>query len=340
MKEFLIKILPGGFITFLMRIMSFPRKIKLLFQLRREYLNDMSQYVRFSRTFENNTPQKLLGSIILQYHVIEKGLTMPEIRAGFGTERVKALCNDCIKYIREYGQENQQLEHAIEVILEYEDYNSKIGVAKEAQDKIDQLKKQLVKPVLKSTQNVVTRQKYFEHAKSEFSVFARSRHSIRNFSDEVIPDSLINKSLELAQCAPSACNRQSWRTYIYSEKRLINKILELQGGNRGFGHLTDKLIIITGDLSAFCNINERNQVYVDGGIYVMNVLYALHSYEIAACVLNCGFDNNKAGDIKQIAGIDKSHVFIAMIICGKAPDEFKTAISPRNGLGENIIIKN
>ena len=57
---------------------------------------------------------------------------------------------------------------------------------------------------------------------------------------------------------------------MYTNKNQIAKILEVQGGNRGFGHLANRLIIITSEVGVFTGVAERNQVYIDGGMYARN----------------------------------------------------------------------
>jgi hypothetical protein len=89
----------------------------------------------------------------------------------------------------------------------------------------------------------------------------------------------------------------------------------------------------------FCNINERNQAFIDGGMYAMNLLYALHCNMVAACILNCSFDPGKENHIKSIAKIKDSEVLIAMIACGDPPEGFQLTMSPRNSLDTtNTII--
>lgn len=307
------------------------KRIVLRFNFMRMYFHDMSRYLKYSRTFGTDNPVKMIGSIILQYHVIEKGLTMPESKIGFGQQRIIILCRDCVKYIEKYGQNDEQLNHAIGVILEYEDFHKKSGfeLDKETENSLQQLKDKLLSEVQRAVQKQTGRDELYTKKEHSFPEFSESRCSLRNYSAVDVPVKGIMDALELAKNSPSACNRQSWRTYVFTQKIIINTLLELQGGNRGFGHLTNKLIIVVGELGLFCNSNERNQVFIDGGIYTMNLLYALHYKEIASCVLNCSFDNAKEEEIKKVAGIKDSEVLIVMIACGIAPDEFKVALSPR-----------
>ncbi len=298
------------------------------------YRQDMLRYLKHSRTLGVSNPEKMLGAIVLQYHVIEKGLTMPESRPGFGQNRIISLCKSCLMYIEKYGVDDEQVKHAIGVLLEYEDHHAKVNykLEDEVLNSIWHLKKLKIDSLIKTSQIEKTKKTYFKDIKSSFDKFSNSRASIRNYSKENLPFERIQYALELVRNTPSACNRQTWRTYVYTDKIKIGKILKAQGGNRGFGHLTNKLIIITGELGVFCNTNERNQVFIDCGMYSMNLLYALHYNEIAACVMNCSFDYQKEQEIKELAEIKESEVLITMVACGEAPDIFKITVSHRYSL--------
>jgi nitroreductase len=334
MKKFAKLIIPDYLMPLLSNFHLYFKRKRTYNRFKQMYLNDMLRYLKYSRTFGNDNPDKMVGSIILQYHVIEKGLTMPESRTGFGKERIILLCRECMEYIEKYGKEDEQINHAIGVVLEYEGYHESIGfiLDNEVKDAINQLKDSLKTRVNITIQLQKTKTEYFKKTNCSFPDFSNSRSSIRNFTSEDIPLTKIKTALELARNTPSACNRQSWRTYVFTDKQMITRLLEAQGGNRGFGHLTNKLIIVTGELAMFCYTSERYQVYIDGGLYAMNLLYALHNNEIAACILNCSFDFEKEQEIKRFSGIKESEVLIAMIACGLPPEEFKIAISPRYSL--------
>lgn len=55
-----------------------------------------------------------------------------------------------------------------------------------------------------------------------FEVFrdiVRSRHSVRSFKPEPVPDAVLQAVLATAQLAPSNCNTQPWLTYVVSGER-------------------------------------------------------------------------------------------------------------------------
>lgn len=308
--------------------------------LKSAYRYDLKRYSRYSNSFVTDTETKLIGNIIKAYHVIEKGLTMPEVSLGFGQKKIIELVEYCLHYIRKYREREEQLQHAIQVVLEYKLFhdNHYFVLQNDTIAAIDQLKAHIFNTDACS-QIETDKTEYFKYSGSSFPEFSNSRASIRNYTKENIPIERIIEALNLSRKTPSACNRQCWRTYVYTDKNQIGEILNEQGGNRGFGHLANKLIVICSDLSLFTRDFERSQAYIDGGMYAMNVLYALHCQQIAACILNCSNWPEKDIKLRKLCGIKDREVFIAMVACGIPPKNFKVAISKRYKLeSTNTII--
>lgn len=283
-------------------------------------------------TYEDSEA-KLLANIIRNYHVIEKGLTMPERRLGFGKERLENLIFDCQKYIKQYNSSDQQLQHAIDVVDEYKRLHEMghYQLPSNLIILIDNLITYRIKYEIHN-QIEISKDEYFLNVKNSFDKFSNSRSSVRNYSIEELSLDRILSALSLANNYPSACNRQTVRTYVYTDKEIISSILKVQGGNRGFGHLAQKLIVMTADLGVFISAAERNQAYVDGGIYAMNLLYSLHFNQIAACILNCSHAPEKDIEMRKLCGVKTSEVFIAMVSCGNPPEVFQIAKSKRHNL--------
>jgi len=333
LKTIVKKILPDIIIN---KVKLYVARVKLY----PAYNYDLKRYWRYSGTTRRkDTQSKLLGAIIMDYHVIEKGLTMPKTRLGFGYERLERLIENCGIYIEKFDLNNFQFKNAIGVILEYKNYHEENNyqLKESILNAIKKIENRL--PKIEITKQLrFTKEEYFKFSKSNFLNFSNSRHSVRNFSKEEIPLNKLLKALELTKNTPSACNRQTSSLYVYTNKERINKILEVQGGNRGFGHLVDKLIVLTADLSVFSYDYERNQAYIDGGIYAMNLLYALHYYEIACCILNCDHTVKKDMIMRKLCGIKEEEIFIAIFACGNLPENFLAASSARTPIQEKVII--
>ena len=321
-KELLKKILPKQVVSYIQEY-KFKRRVLKAFKYDAKIYIDSSDR---SKSYSENT---LIGKIIRKYHVVEKGLTMPERRLGFGTKIIISLCNQCVEYIKNYSSNNCQLKHAIGVLMEYKKLHevNNFQLDDEVITKLEEIEKYQLNDA--TEQISITNKEYFSKKSSDFKSFSNSRKSIRNYSNTPVSIAKIHNSLELATNTPSACNRQAWRTYMFSDKEVMKNILKVQGGNRGFGHLADKLIVITAEVGLFYNAAERNQAFIDGGIYAMNLLYSLHYNEIGACILNCSFTPEKDQQLRSLVGIKPSEVFIAMIVCGNLPEKFLFPISKR-----------
>jgi len=322
------------------------RAIRMLVRhrrLKKSFLYDMEHYFKHSMNVDNNEENKLISRIILDSHVVEKGLTMPETKIGFGVQRSAILMKNMIRYINCYNAENVQLLHGFSVLKEYFDLHE--GESYKLDDEIVGLydfllllKKNKEISYVSREQVSVDSMRYFHDVESSFPAFSSSRSSIRNFSDTDVCHKTLLATLDLARNTPSACNRQSVRVHLYREPNKIKEILKLQGGNRGFGHLANFLIAVTFKSKLFFEQNERNSGYVDGGMYCMNILYSLHAKKIAACILNAAHTPEKDVAMRAIADIPDDEVFVAFIVGGNAPEQMKIARSFRYPL-EYVLTK-
>ena len=169
----------------------------------------------------------------------------------------------------------------------------------------------------------VTKEEFFAY--SDFASFAHSRHTSRWFSDEEISDETIKRVIELANTAPSACNRQSVRVKCVSGEKK-NEILGLQNGNRGFGEKMNKLLVVT-FLQPSWEYDIQSAGYLDAGIYTMNILYALHYHQLCACTLNAHFEVKNIEKVQQILNLSPLEVPTVFIGVGKPMEKMMIAMS-------------
>ena len=167
-----------------------------------------------------------------------------------------------------------------------------------------------------------------------------SRHSIRQFSQSEICIEDVQKAVRLAMKAPSACNRQSCRVYLYTDKEKNLALGNLIAGNTGFKEIVPNYLVVTSAQSSFYDSFERNQVYVDGGIFTMALIEALHYYGIGSCVLQNGEFRSRNKQFKNICGnIPEDEKIILFIAIGYYPEQFTYAVSHRKELSDILIIE-
>jgi nitroreductase len=156
-----------------------------------------------------------------------------------------------------------------------------------------------------------------------------SRYSIRNFSKEPVPEELIRDVVRIAQKSPSVCNRQSWHVYVIKDPALKEKALALQNGNRGFGHTADFVAVITSDLQTFASAGGRNQCFIDGGLFAMSLMYALHSKGVGTCPLNWMVEPSQDRKLRAVVPIRPSENVIMMMVGGFLPERLIVPKSAR-----------
>lgn len=309
-----------------------PRKIRNLlrcvlfaFPLMSEYIYWFWRDLWYSSIYRSKKGE--MAGLMINGHVLEKGITMPERRLGFGEQMVRNLINRTKNTIDEWGDDYVEVQAALNDLEQYLQIHSDTGY--ELSEDIRGGIKSLLDHKHNNTQDCynMTFNDYFKTC-SDFYEFAHQRHTVRWFSDKPINIQVVIKAIELAQTAPSACNRQSSKVYIISSNKKKQQVLGLQNGNRGFGHHADKIILITADMR-FWDCMHRTSAYLDAGIFTMNLLYAFHYNKICACTLNAHLTAKKREKLRNIVGYSKSEIPVVFIAIGNAPDSFMIAGSQR-----------
>lgn len=95
MKQYLRKLIPQS-------LYDWMRRKKYQSEINRENRYQNEKLLYFSSTF-NDDRNSLLASLTIVSHVLEKGITMPNRRYGFGFERVRDIIDLCNYVIKKYG---------------------------------------------------------------------------------------------------------------------------------------------------------------------------------------------------------------------------------------------
>ena len=267
-----------------------------------------------------------------QYHILEKGLSLPKPRQNFGKQKIEILLKTTKEYIKKY--DNDELTLLIKnCLIEYKNSNPKLSeVYPSLSSEIDEF---ILNHKYKNVggTKIIDILKVNQATAIDFAQFVETRTSVRNFLDSKINYEDIKEAVSIARHAPSVCNRQAWKLHYYEEKSIMKELLVLQAGNSGFTNSIKGLFIVTSDTSQFTKL-EGNQVFTDGGLFSMNFILALHSKRIGSCCLNTCVPYTTEKRIKKIAGIKENERLIMMIGIGYLKDEFKTAYSQKKSINE------
>jgi nitroreductase len=320
-------------------LLIFKRKALDTYSLFICNIYDLYRYIKHSSTYSSHSQEQMLGKLVLYYHVIEKGLSFENRRATFGVQVLENLIDTVNKYIElNYDTEQLQFKTACSVIIKYFETN---GITV---NKIKELRNRLHKDVFSYVESklggmqTVTKKEIHAAINLDFKKFFYARHSIREFSNEVVDSDQILEALDIARKYPSVCNRQAIRTYLILPKDKVLEHLSYQNGNRGFREKINKVIVITADLSMFSKAEERNQPFIDGGIYLMGLLLSLHSVGLGAVALN--WSTHKDSDLayRELCFIKESEVIISFVGIGHLKEEMTIPKSERNSVESTLTV--
>lgn len=153
-----------------------------------------------------------------------------------------------------------------------------------------------------------------------FDDLALSRHSVRTYSGDDVPLSVIEEAVQIAGNSPSSCNRQPWKDRVLNQSDSISEILDLQGGLKGWS-IPSKLVAITTDRALYADPSERQVAFVDGGLFAMSLVYALHARGIATCMLNAAHSPRTLGRVRRRLALDHSEALICYVAVGMQAGE-------------------
>lgn len=274
-------------------------EVKRRAQISSEVQEDLERYLRYSVReeieFSNLTAQQILFELRKFTHKIEKGLAFAQPRRPFGLH-----VREVLETLIGLSDPSPERQHAEATIRALDLWNEK-GVIDDE-----------IAPALTL---------FPQPDGDEFAAFERlikSRHSVRDFDLSRRPDPMsMDRAVRIAMSStPSGCNRQPWNVRILTERKSIDTVLSHQDGNAGFGQQIPALAVVTVDGAMFFAMRERNARLVEGGLFAMTLLLALHACGFSTCMLNCSLSNAAAHELRTILGTLESEDFVVMIAIG------------------------
>ena len=279
---------------------------------------------------------KMEYTLLRETHVIEKGMSLRSPKIGFGKQKVEALLGRLHTYWVRYGAQNRDfIRGPLDTIASYLSYMDETHVEVEGiRERFNKLVSMIgVEPYGgRGGVKTVSAEDVRAATRGDFLSLARSRHSIRYFDPGKIPsEEEMKKALEVAQYTPSACNRQAWHVHVYRGSRCL-ELLQWQSGCRGFEDEVKCALLVTADMKGFLSY-EVHQAYVDGGLYAMNLIHALHYVGLGTIPLSTGFECQKLRRLSAF-GVPENEVPIVIIGGGCLPAQLNVAVSARKSIDE------
>lgn len=96
-------------------------------------------------------------------------------------------------------------------------------------------------------------------------------------------------------------------------------------------------MLIIADLYSYWYDAEMNTAFVDAGIFMMNLIYALKYKGIDSCPLIWDDNLQKREELNKILGLESNYMIVSILAVGYANEKAKILYSPRKDV-ESIIL--
>ncbi|CAN0627620.1 Nitroreductase domain-containing protein [Burkholderia multivorans] len=273
---------------------------------------------------------KLSSELIFQYHKLEKGLCIPGKKRFFGAE--PAFCT--VRLVNAWGAAGYPTHDSIYVaaLETLRAYRARLDVTPPPDDIAARLtgdidaclaNRPLVPAMTTPIPHTVVSPGTFDVLRD----LCIARRSVRSYRERPVPTGEVKAAIAVAQLSPSACNRQPWRVHLYQDREKIDAMLALQNGNAGFGRYIQMLLVIAADSHSFFDGSERNEPYIDAGLFSMTLILALQARGLSSCCLNWCVAPETDLEAHRRGGIPENERIVMFLAVGYAADE---AVVPRS----------
>ncbi len=159
-----------------------------------------------------------------------------------------------------------------------------------------------------------------------FLELVKKRQSVRKYSDKPVPKDVIERCLEAARLAPSACNSQPWSFLIIDDIKLNNEVAKAAFSgiysSNSFAKSAPVLVVVITEHSKFIAslggyFRGTQYNLIDVGIAAEHFVLQAAEEGLGTCWL--GFFNEKA--VKKVLNMPKDKKVDIMLSVGYPADD-------------------
>jgi len=151
--------------------------------------------------------------------------------------------------------------------------------------------------------------------------FLSARHSARRFTASPVPEQVVLDCVEMALTSPSACNRQLIHFFCVEEETARRRLYDTLHGTGGVDFEQAHLGVITYDVSSLGFYGERNQGYLNAGLFAMSLVLAFHWKGLGSCLLQVGNSYAQERALAEALGLPPNHRLAVAVAYGYPREE-------------------
>jgi len=283
----------------------------------------------------------LRGNIIKNYHRLEKALASPEFIPGRGLRAASDLLVALSKYSSKgFDTSEIQVIVAVSVLEQFLALQVKNDETIKLNSRLQKIRGECALPLSNSSQKIGGVIKSVDRidlsSDSEFENLCFKRHSVRYFSNDKVQPDMIARAVEIAQRTPSVCNRQGWHVFSITNNEILSIFRKIHKGFASKDQNLSTLLLICFSKSTFSFPEERNQGFIDGGLFSMSLIYALTDLGLATCPLNSNISFTSEKKLRSVMNLSKEYGLVMFIAVGHPNDANISPISVRDTAASKI----
>lgn len=312
---------------------SFFRRIYFAF-ISGSFTAEMRQYITGRYFYLKRSSGKVSNASLLRrnIHRLEKGLMAENRKSVFGLDYIRQTVDQFEASV----SENSSLllnDWAFDILSEYFNVVEPTPVVNEAATSFS-------KVAYSKIHSEISRLPYQkgrlnEKAFSQFSELATTRKSVRTFvPGSVPPRQKVEEAVRLAATAPSSCNRQPFKFYVFENRDKVVNIGKLAGGARTFAEGIPALALVIGSTNVSPSPGDRHLMYIDGSLAAMNFMLSLESMGISSCPINWPDNKKPERALRKMVALEPYERPVMLIAMGQAAEDSLVACSVRKEVSE------
>ena len=147
----------------------------------------------------------------------------------------------------------------------------------------------------------------------ELKEVLEKRRSVRKFTQEAVPEELVEELLHAAMSAPSACNRKPWEFWVVTEPETLEK---LRKASRFTNYEAKLVIVVAGNLSRALPMQLGDYWIQDCSAATENIL--LRAVDLGLGAVWCGIHPQKrpVERVRELLGMTEKQIPLNIIFLG------------------------
>lgn len=299
------------------------------------------------RKFTEQTRSQRASNFLLRrnIHRLEKGLSLTPRRPTFAADYIGETI-EAYRLVRvaeqHRSQSSEELLWAFDVLTDYFAANAshpKIDLARGAFG-------QLLPPTrcedAETQYGGLAKRSPFERRQSpptsisyeDMLNLAKRRRSVRYFEDRPVPRELLDKVVDVARYAPTACNRLPYSFRVIDDYKMVQEAAGNAGGTAGYKSSIQSLIVVVGHCSAYFDERDRHLIYIDSSLASMSLMFAAETLGLSTCAINWSDVEWRERKMAKLLNLPPDDRVIMLIAIGYGLPESKVPFSAKKTVAE------